>query len=341
MTRFKVVCVGAGYFSKYHVEAWKRIPEVELVAICDLDITKAQSLADQFDVKQVFSSTAELYDNLSFDILDIITPPATHLGLCMEATAKGKHIICQKPLSPSFEEAQELISAMNTAKTRFMIHENFRFQPWYRKIKELLDDQAIGDKIFSINHRMRMGDGWSENAYAERQPYFRSMPRLLIHETGIHFVDVFRFLLGDIKSVYSRLRKLNQHIAGEDCGLILFDFENGCQGVFDGNRYNESNTKNPRYTFGEMLIEGNGGSIRLALDGSIYLQKLGQDEVKIDYNHEDKNFSSDCVYAAQKHFVDCLISGNDFETNANDYLKNLQVQEAIYLSAEKRKEIDL
>jgi len=230
---------------------------------------------------------------------------------------------------------------MNQSKVRFMVHENFRFQPWYREIKKLLDENAIGNQIFSINHRMRMGDGWADDAYLGRQPYFREMPKLLIYETGIHIIDVFRFLLGEVDNVYARLRKLNKNIEGEDCGVVFFDFENGCQGIFDGNRYNESSSENPRYTFGEMLIEGNKGYLRLETDGSIYLKNLSQNEVEIKYHHENLNFAGDCVYYTLSHFIDCLKTNHEFETNGTDYLNNLKIQEAIYNSALNRTEINI
>ncbi len=335
----RVVCVGAGYFARFHVEAWKRIPGVELVAICDRERAKAQSLATEFQVEQVFTSAEQATTAISYDILDIITPPGTHLELCMYAATHGKHIICQKPLAPSFEEAKDLVVKMSESEVRFMVHENFRFQPWYRKIKSLLQEGAIGQEIFSLQHRMRTGDGWPDDAYLARQPYFRKMPRLLIYETGIHFVDVFRFLLGEVRSVYARLRKLNPHIAGEDAGLVLFEFENGCQGMLDANRYNEPRSENPRYTFGEMLIEGRGGTIRLEDKGAIFLQKLGEKETEIDYEHTDANFAGDCVFSTQQHFIHCLQSGEPFETNGPDYLNNLIIQEAIYDSAQGHREV--
>ncbi len=341
MDKLRVVCIGAGYFAKFHVEAWKRIPDVTLIAICDQDKSKAEQLANQFEVDEVYTSIDEVYEKVSFDILDIITPPDTHFALCEQAANHNKSIICQKPLAPNFEEAEKLVAKINEKGVPFMVHENYRFQPWYRKMKELLKDEVIGSEIFSINHRMRMGDGWPEDAYLQRQPYFRTMPRLLIHETAIHFIDVFRYLLGEVEGVYAILRRLNKHIVGEDCGLVIFEFENGSQGVFDGNRYNESRDDNPRYTFGEMLIEGNGGSIRLDTDGSIYVQQLGIEEMEVVYHHEDVNFASDCVYHTQKHFVHCLQNGKNFETNANDYLNNLKVQEAIYASAELKKEVKI
>jgi predicted dehydrogenase len=179
---------------------------------------------------------------------------------------------------------------------------------------------------------MRMGDGWGCDAYLSRQPYFRAMPRLLVYETGVHFIDTFRYLFGEIREVYAKLRKLNHVIKGEDAGIIHFEFENGVQAVWDANRFNESNCNNPRYTFGEMLIEGNNGSIRLYNNGTITIQTLGSPERIHAYTHADKNFAGDCVFSLQAHFVSCLVSGQAFETSGMDYLKNIEVQEAVYSS---------
>ncbi len=328
-----VACVGAGYFAQFHLEAWKRIAEVRLVAVCDRDQEKADRLAKKFHVPGVYGSIDELLENESITVLDIITPPETHFSICQKAAQNGIHLICQKPLAPSLPQATEMVAVAHTHGVRFMVHENWRFQPWYRKIKQLLDEGSLGKQLHSINFRMRMGDGWSPDAYLDRQPYFRTMPRLLVYETGIHFIDTFRYLMGEPESVYADLTKLNPRIAGEDSGIILFQFANGAKGIWDANRYNESNHPNPRYTFGEMLLEGNSGSIRLYSDGQITLQPLGKTERSISYYHEDKNFAGDCVYYLQKHFVECFLLDQPFENSALDYLRNLEIQEAVYQSA--------
>jgi predicted dehydrogenase len=266
------------------------------------------------------------------DFMDIITPPETHLEFCREAFKRKIDVIVQKPLAPSIEEASQIVKEAKAAGVRLMVHENFRFQPWYREIKKLLNEKVIGEKLFSAYFRMRMGDGWGEDAYLNRQPYFRDMPRLLVYETGIHFIDTFRYLFGEVKEVYAKLRKLNPVIAGEDAGLVHFEFENGVQSVWDANRYNEPNYDNARYTFGEMLIEGNAGSLRLYPNGNITIKTLGWPERLHAYPHANINFAGDCVYATQKHFVDCLLGRTDFETSGDEYLRNIYVQEAVYAS---------
>lgn len=337
MSKIKLACVGAGYFARFHVEAWQRIPEIDLVAICDQQSSKAQALADQYQVPKIYKDVNELYAKEELQVIDIITPPETHHTLCMQAANSGVHIICQKPLAPTLQEAREMVDRAKQQQVRFMVHENWRFKPWYRQIKKLIVEGAIGDQLHSLFFQMRTGDGWSKDAYLDRQPYFRTMPRLLVYETGIHFIDTFRYLAGEVDSVYADLRKLNPDITGEDAGMIIFNFKNGARGVWDANRFNEPNHPNPRYTFGTMLIEGNKGSIRLYNDGRITLQTLGKPEREIIYHHENKNFAGDCVYSLQRHFVDCFLRDQPFENNGAAYLRNLDIQEAVYQSAREGK----
>jgi predicted dehydrogenase len=167
------------------------------------------------------------------------------------------------------------------------------------------------------------------------------MPRLLVYETGVHFVDTFRYLAGDVVRVYGLLRRLNPAIAGEDCGLLVIEFAGGAVGVWDANRYNESTSADPRYTFGEFLVEADGGSIRLAGDGTLMIQRLGEPERRHDYSHPSRGFSGDCVFATQQHFANRLRDGGPFETEGAAYLVNLSVVEALYESARTRLPVEV
>ena len=139
------------------------------------------------------------------------------------------------------------------------------------------------------------------------------------------------------------LRRLNPVIKGEDCGLLVFEFANGAIGQWDANRYNEPACPLPeaRYTFGEFLVEGSAGSLRLHLDGRIMLKKLGGVETEVEYTRDRRGFAGDCVYATQRHFIDRLLDGQPFETSGEDYLITTAVQEAIYQSAENRFPVNL
>jgi predicted dehydrogenase len=249
------------------------------------------------------------------------------------AAAHGLAVVCQKPLAPTSGEARDIVALAETAGVPLIVHENFRFQPWYRRAKALLDAGRLGQP-HAISFRLRPGDGQGPTAYLDRQPYFQKMPRFLIHETGIHFVDVFRCLLGEVAAVTARLRRVNPAIAGEDAGYVLFEFESGASGLFDGNRLNDHVAENCRLTMGEMWLEGSSGVLRLDGAGRLWLKPHGKTEREEPYPWQDRGFAGDSVYLFTRHLVDHLMRGAQVENSGRDYLRNIEIEDAIYRAHE-------
>jgi D-apiose dehydrogenase len=324
--------IGAGYFSQFQYEAWTRIPEVQIVAASNRTTEKAEEKCRQYGIPNFYSDWKEMIETEKPDFVDIITPPPTHLEICKYLAERNIHMICQKPLTQSYEESVELATLVQSSNARFMVHENWRWQPWYRKIKALLDEGQLGE-LFSIHFLMRVGDGWGENAYLDRQPYFRDYPQLLIFETGVHFLDTFRYLGGEVSSLYAKLNKRNPVIAGEDSGLVICNFSNGATATLDANRYNEADTDDARFTFGVMRIDCSKGHLQMDLAGDLTFKPLGEPSQTINYEHPRINFASDCCFHLQRHFINQLLSGLPFESEAHDYLKTLNLVEACYKSA--------
>lgn len=337
--RLKGVSIGAGYFSQYHLDAWNRIPEVRLTALCDLDSLLVEKRRKEFGITASYTDYREMIDHEKPDFIDIITPPPTHLDICRYASQRQVHILCQKPLAPSYPESRQIVDDMQKAGIRFMVNDNWRWQPWYREIKTLLDGDVIGE-VTSVYFQMRMGDGWGEDAYLARQPFFREYPKLLIYESGVHFIDTFRFLFGEIQKVYAQLKRLNPVIKGEDSGQVLFTFENGATAILDASRYNENETGvslytcDPRTTFGILRLDGLKGHLIMDSCGDITVKPLGKDAYRHIYDHQIRGFAGDSCYFAFKHFIHGLVSGKEFETCGPDYLKTLAAVEACYESAE-------
>ena len=270
-----------------------------MVAVCDVDECAAKAASEKYGIEKVYRDFGEMLDAENPDFVDIITRPDTHIDLVEQTASRGIATICQKALAPTIEEARRIVEIAQNADIPFMVHENFRFQPWYREIRRQIDDGAIGGRLHTLSFRCRTGDGWGDDAYLDRQPYFREMPRLLIFETGVHFVDSFRFVAGEIDGVYASLRRLNSVIQGEDCGTVLFEFASGRLRLWDANRFNEPSSPDARFTFGEALIEGDGGSLRLSGTGRLTLQPLGQPEREIEYPMRRRGFAGDCVFETQ------------------------------------------
>ena len=328
----KLVAIGAGYFSGFQYEAWNRIPEIELAALSNRTESKGREKMAEYAVPRFYADWREMIDRERPDIVDVITPPETHAPICAHAARRGAAIICQKPLAPTLEESRSIVEVARDAGVRFMVHENFRWQPWYREIARVLSQRVIG-KPTHLYFRMRTGDGWGNDAYLARQPFFRDYPRLLVYETAVHFIDTFRYLLGEIVGVYAKLRRLNPVIRGEDAGQLFFEFESGATAILDANRYNEAEVEAPRFTFGELRLDATRGHLAMDADSSMRVKSLGEPVRPHEYARENRNFAGDCVYALQRHFVDCLASGRGFESSGEDYLKTLAVVDAVYESA--------
>lgn len=327
----RVACVGAGYFSQFHYGSWARIEGVTLVGSCDHDIEKARAtgLPAFDDLEVMLRETAP-------DLIDVILPPMGQAAVIRTALAAGiKTLICQKPFCNDLAEAEEIIALAKAHGARLIIHENFRFQPWYRAIKTAMDDGVIGT-VQQITFRLRPGDGQGPQAYLDRQPYFQKMEKLLIHETGVHFVDTFRFLLGNPTAVYADLRKMNPVIAGEDAGYVVFDHANDARALLDGNRHLDHSATNLRRTMGEGLVEGTLGTLSLTGDGAVHLRKHSDLElIEILPPDTHDGFGGDCVHHLQSHVISGLLHGREFENEAAEYLQVIRIEKAIYASAEK------
>ena len=326
MAALTVAGVGAGYFSQFHLAGWRAIDEARVVGWCDTDAAKAESAASAVGAT-AYVDVATMLDRAKPDLLDIVTPPPTHRDLVALAAARRIPAICQKALAPTTDEAVEIVAIADAAGTPLVVHENFRWQPWYREAKRLLDGGALGQP-HAVAFRLRPGDGQGPRAYLDRQPYFQRMPRLLVYETAIHFIDTFRFLMGEVAAVTARLRRVNPAIDGEDAGYIVFEFDSGATGLFDGNRLNDHVAANPRRT---MRLDG---------DARLHFKPHHGAEREHAYDRgDDALFGGGCVEALQRHVVAHFAHGAPVENLARDYLVNLRIQDAVYRSHDEGRRI--
>lgn len=333
----RVAGVGAGYFSQFHYDAWRRIEGAELVSVADHQLAAAQATG-----ARAFADTRQMLDDMRPDLLDIVLPPPAHaevISLALEHQVPT--IICQKPFCLTLDEAQEMTARAEAAGSTLVVHENFRFMPWYRAIKQALEGRAIGT-LLQATFRLRPGDGQGPEAYLDRQPYFQSMPRFLVHETAVHWVDTFSYLMGAPEAIYADLRRINPVIAGEDAGYILFDHPNGVRAVFDGNRHLDHASDNLRRTMGEAMFEGSEGTLSLFGDGRVEVRRFGefQTETLLAADTWD-GFGGDCVRALQAHVVDYLRGLCDLENTARAYCEIIRIKDAIYASAKSGAKVQL
>jgi predicted dehydrogenase len=341
MDKLRVLGVGAGYFSQFQYQGWRNLRGAECVGIVNRDTAKAQALAARFGIPRVFGDLEQALAESRPDLVDLIMPPATHRAYVGAVVAHGIPVICQKPFGASYADALAITELAERAGALLVIHENYRWDPAWREVKRIIDAGTLG-RLHCISFRLRPGDGQGPRAYLDRQPAFQRMPRLLVNETAIHWIDTYRWLFGEVAAVYARLRRMNPVIAGEDAGYIVFEFENGTTGLFDGNRSNDHVATNPRRTMGEAWIEGSSGVLRMDGDAGLWWKPHQQPEIAHVYDRGPTDtFSGGACEWLQRHVVEHFISGAPLENTAREYLTALRVQEAVYRSAQEGRRIEM
>ena len=333
------VCVaGSGYFARQHHEAWGRVGNVEVAGIADLDGARAEAAARTLGAN-AYTHVETMLDECRPALLDVATPPATHLPFVRLAADRGIDVVCQKPFCGGLESARKAVAIAASAGIRLVVHENVRFQPWYAAIA----DELVGwqGHLYQAAFRLRPGDGRGAEAYMARQPYFRAMTRFLVHETLVHWIDTFRWLFageGEVAAVWADLRRINPAIAGEDAGLVVLEFASGFRGALDANRCADHAAADRRRTMGELLIEGEAGELRLDGDANLRVRE-GNEWRVVEYAWRDVGFGGDCVFRFQRRLADCLRAGAIMPNEGRAYLRNLEIVEAAYRSAAQGRRI--
>ncbi len=323
------VMIGAGFFAKHHAEAWNRIASARITAVADLDYGKAENFAAEYLIPEAYDDAGKMLEAERPDFVDIVTPLATHPNLVKLAAEHRANVICQKPIATSWNECLALVEACNRAGVRLLVHENWRWQPWYREIKRLLDRGRFGE-VFQMGFRLRSGDGRGAEPYAD-QPYLRKADRFLVQDTLIHLLDTFRFLAGEIDWVFCVTRTVNERIRGEDSAVIVARFAGNRQGLIDANRI--SGPVHASKTFGTFYLEGDTAAARINPDGDIWITDYGKEETKHSFVKPETGYRGDSVLAMQEHAISCLLNGKKAESEASEYLLATSAVFACYESA--------
>ena len=290
-----------------------------------------------------FDDLDELIDHPAVDAVDIATAVETHRDYALRAAASGKHVLCQKPLAPSFAEAVATVRGCEAAGIRLMVNENWRWRPWYRAARDLLDRGVIGQP-FSLRLASRSAaavatpDRPPESLFA-RQPFLRRMRPLIVLELGPHHFDIVRFLFGEPDDVYARTLKVTpvDHVAGEEVATALFGYPDRLAQVelsWASIGY-PTDAVNPDV----LAIEGTEGSLFVDHDGQVRVSHRDGKEERIAIDTTDAYRRS--WRAALAHFAECLESGEQFETSGADNLHTLRLVFAAYDSAATQQAIPI
>ena len=189
MRPVRVGLIGSGFVSSLHAEALGRCPAAELVAVASPTPGKAQAFAGKFGIAQHFTDWRRLVELADLDMIVIGAPNDLHCEITLAAAAHGKHVICEKPLCLNLAEADRMIAACKKAGVKLMYAEELCFAPKYVRLKELLDEGALGKPVLLKQ---------SEKHSGPHAPHFWDVDRSgggVTMDMGCHAIAFFRWLL--------------------------------------------------------------------------------------------------------------------------------------------------
>ncbi|MCC7046815.1 MAG: Gfo/Idh/MocA family oxidoreductase [Alphaproteobacteria bacterium] len=322
-----VALAGAGMISWFHLQAWRKLGNrVRLVAVCDPDQAKAGLRAQEFAIPTVYATPEAMFAAESFDAIDIASPRETHAAWVEAAADRGIHVLCQKPMTPTLAESEALVRRVE-GRSRLMVHENWRFRPWYRDLRGWIEAGELGEIVLARMAMLASGllpDAQGKRAALVRQPFMQQEDRLMIAEVLIHHLDTMRYLCGELRVISARAARTVADVRGETVASIFLETASGAPVEVTGSLAAAGYVARP-----PDRLEIVGTKASAAFDGQLRL--LGPRPRAVAYD-DDQGYqaSFDGVIA---HFVDCLASGAPFETGPADNLETLRLVEHAYWAA--------
>jgi D-apiose dehydrogenase len=327
---YRFAVIGCGFFAQNHLNAWADMPEVELVATCDIDQTCTEAAAATFGGK-AYTDAALLLKEQELDFVDIVTTPPTHRMMVELAAEAGVAAICQKPLAWDMNDAKAMVSAMDSRGLPFMVHENFRFQYPMRRVKQVVDSGAIGRPFFA-----RISFRSDFDVYAN-QPWCKDAERMIIADVSVHQFDLTRFFLGEPTRLFTEAIRVNPEIRGEDAATILLKLPDATC-IVDTSYESRSDHSTYPQTF--VTIEGTEGTVTLGPDYHLQVVSptgVTEEELVIpahDWASQPWDCIQDSVVNVQRHWIECLDTGRTPETSGADTLRVLDLTLGAYESLE-------
>jgi predicted dehydrogenase len=275
----RIGLIGCGFMGRTHSNGYNRIknffPELQyeplLKAVCSRNADKVRAFADQWGYESVETDWKKLVARDDIDAVDICTPNDSHAEIAIAAAAKGKMILCEKPLSRTLEEGQKMVDAVEKAKVANTIWYNYRRVPAVTLAKLIIDSGKLG-KIF--HYRANFLQDWTISP--ELPQGGEGLWRLDVDAAGsgvtgdllAHCIDTAMWLNGSIVDVSAvtetfikqRVHQLSgkvQKVGIDDACIFHCHFENGSLGLFESTRYARGHKA--LYTF---EINGEHASIR-------------------------------------------------------------------------------
>ncbi|GJM30417.1 MAG: dehydrogenase [Cyclobacteriaceae bacterium] len=256
MRTLKVAVSGVGFIGPAHIEALRRLPNIEVAAIFNRGKEKVKSKAQQLGVEQYFDDYRSMLNQVSPDCVHICTPNNLHFQEAKIALEQGIHVVCEKPLATTIEQAEELVELASRTKLVNAIHFNIRYYPVVRQMRRMRETGALGE-VYSIIGSYLQDWLFYQTDYNWRLEPEQSGESRALADIGSHLLDLLEYVSGchisavmaDMNTVHKTRKKplkpvetysgkilqpddyQDVKINTEDYASVLLRFDNGNSGV--------------------------------------------------------------------------------------------------------------
>lgn len=331
----QVAVIGCGWAGVHHAEAYERCG-ARIGWAVDRDLRRAEALARWRQGVHVATDYLEALNDPEVGAISICLPHDLHAQVALDAAERDKHILCEKPLATSLEEADRMIEAAEGSGVCLMIAENVRFDPLFNKVSELLKGGAIGEPALIQITR----EAYLTEDFLRERPWFLDAQAAaggVMMSGGVHDFEKMRMLLGEIHSVSAlRARQRFTQMEGDDTSVAMVRFESGAVGTLVESFVMKSPVTAEGSEVHTLRIDGDLGSLYVREGNRIRLfseredLRLGEAPTQ----HEIFVPEANTFVLEVEHFLQSVRTGLEPLTSGRSQRRTLEIVTGTYRSME-------
>ncbi|NLG50863.1 MAG: Gfo/Idh/MocA family oxidoreductase, partial [Chloroflexi bacterium] len=152
----RVGIIGAGFIAtRGHVPAYRAVPGVEVVALCDINEKRARAVSEELGIPQAYTDYHAMLEHENLDVVSVCSPNAFHAQMTIDALNAGAHVLCEKPMALNYADAQAMFAASQRAGRSLTIGFHMRYQPEFQTVKQILSDGKLGEVYYIKSSMLR------------------------------------------------------------------------------------------------------------------------------------------------------------------------------------------
>ncbi|MCW3981473.1 MAG: Gfo/Idh/MocA family oxidoreductase [Candidatus Bathyarchaeota archaeon] len=314
MSKLRIGVIGVGFWGKNHARVLSELPQTELVAICDLDLERAQGIAEKYGA-EAYKDSREMLHHCDIDAASVCTWTTTHAVEALRVLRAGRHVLVEKPLASTITEAKKIVAYARAKERHLMVGFIERFNPSVQNAKAVLEEGKIGELVSATAKRVSQ---WPE----------RIGDVGVVKDYAIHDIDIMRRVFEeDPKTVYARVGNL-KHKEYEDYAQIMLTFKGGRTAFI------EANWLTP-YKIRDLTLTGSDAILSLDYIKQEITVETSERTLKPRYEWKEP------LKLELQHFAESILANEQPEVTGVDGLKALVIAEAAIKSSKQGRAVNL